>query len=646
MRFWLVLYNPLLSGGFMSLLTAQNLTFGFLDGVLFKGAAFKVEETDRIGLIGANGTGKTSLFKLIIGKYSPNEGGIVRGKDVRIGYMEQYLECDDNQTLYDEALTVFSDVTRMEEELEEITQKLLSDSSIELIEKQIKLTEEIERRDGLIYKAKTKSALLGLGFSENDLNLKVNSLSGGQRSKLSLCKLLLSNTNLLLLDEPTNNLDIDAVTWLEDFLIKYKGAIIVVSHDRYFLDKVTTSTMEIAHKKLTLTTGNYTVFQKIKAERELTIEREYEKTIAEIKRIEGIIEQQKRFNQARNYVTIASKEKQIERLKETLVIPDKALKSVYFSFKTDIRTGDEVVSIKDLAKSFPNKQLFSNFNLSVFREEKVFLLGPNGCGKSTFLKILNKEVQQDYGTFRFGSNVKIGYFDQNIDKLHSDKTVLDEVWDMYRHMTETEIRSALAMFLFCGEDVFKKVSLLSGGERAKISLLKIMLSKPNFLILDEPTNHLDITSREVLENALLDFDGTMLVVSHDRYFINKLATKTVYLTHNGAVNIDGNYDSYLEYRQNNAESEKIVAEKKPVVNDYKLRKERASNERKRKTRISKLEAEIEEIEIKSATLETEISSPEISANYETLLEYTNNLNTLRTMLEEMYTEWEELQAEE
>ena len=630
----------------MSLLTAQNLTFGFLDGVLFKGAAFKVEENDKIGLIGANGTGKTSLFKLIIGEYSPNEGGIVRGKDVRIGYMEQYLECDDNQTLYNEALTVFDDVAKMEDELEEINERLLTESNIELIEKQVKLTEEIERRDGLVYKAKTKSALMGLGFSEKDLNLKVNSLSGGQRSKLSLCKLLLSNTNLLLLDEPTNNLDIDAVNWLEDFLIKYKGAVIVVSHDRYFIDKITTSTMEIAHKKLTLTTGNYTVFQKLKAERELTIEREYEKTMTEIKRIEGIIEQQKRFNQARNYITIASKEKQIERLKETLVVPDKALKSVHFSFKTDIRTGDEVVKVQDLSKSFPDKKLFSNFNLSVFREDRVFLLGPNGCGKSTFLKILNKEHTQDYGTFRFGSNVKIGYFDQNIDKLHSDKTVLDEVWDMYRFMTETEIRSALAMFLFCGEDVFKKVSLLSGGERAKISLLKIMLSKPNFLILDEPTNHLDITSREVLENALLDFDGTMLVVSHDRYFINKLANKTVYLTHDGAVNIDGNYDDYLLFRENSADNQVKTTEKKPVVNDYKLRKEKASNERKRKTRISKLEIEIEETEKEISVLEEEISTPEISANYEKLLEHTNNLNELRTHLEDMYSEWEQLQTEE
>ena len=626
----------------MSLLTAQNLTFGFLDGVLFKGAAFKVEETDRIGLIGANGCGKTSLFKLIIGEYSASEGGIVRGKDVRIGYMEQYLDCDENQTLYGEALTVFNDVIEMEYELEKVTHALLNDSSIELIEKQLRLTEEIERRDGLVYQAKTKSALLGLGFKEEDLTQRVANLSGGQRSKLSLCKLLLSNANLLLLDEPTNNLDVDAINWLEDYLLKYKGAFIVVSHDRYFLDKVTTSMMEISHKKLTHTTGNYTVFQKLKAERELTVEREYEKTSAEIKRIEGIIEQQKRFNQAHNYVTIASKQKQIDRLKETLVVPEKALKSVHFSFKTDLRAGDEVLSVKSLEKEFPGKPLFKKFDLTVFREDKVFLLGPNGCGKSTFLKIINKELEQDSGSFKYGSNVKIGYFDQNIDKLNSDKTVLDEVWDMFRFMTETEIRSALAMFLFVGEDVFKKVSSLSGGERAKLSLLKIMLSKPNFLILDEPTNHLDIISREVLENALLDFNGTLLVVSHDRYFINKLASRIIHLTHDGAVSIDGNYDTYVSYREEHSISE-AKQEKKPAVNEYKLRKEQAKEERMRKSRINKLEAEISSLEEQISETEGLLSTPEISGNYEKLLQCTELLNEYKNTLDKFYEEWEALQ---
>ncbi len=630
----------------MSLLTAQNLTFGFLDGVLFKGAAFKVENDDRIGLIGVNGSGKTSLFKLITGEYSPEEGGIVRGKDVRIGYMEQYLDCDDNQTLYGEALTVFSDVIEMEYELEVVTHQLLTDSSIELIEKQLRLSEEIEKRDGLVYQAKTKAALLGLGFKEEDLTQRVSTLSGGQRSKLSLCKLLLSNANLLLLDEPTNNLDVDAINWLEDFLIKYRGAFIVVSHDRYFLDKVTSSTMEICHKKLTLIKGNYSVFQKIKAERELAIEREYEKTMTEIHRIEGIIEQQKRFNQERNYITIASKEKQIERLKDMLVVPEKTLKSVHFSFKTEIRAGDEVLNVFSLKKSFPGKELFKNFNLTVYRDDKVFLLGPNGCGKSTFLKIINGELYADDGSFKLGSNVKIGYFDQNIDKLDSDKTVLDEVWDMYRYLTETEVRSALAMFLFCGDDVYKKVSKLSGGERAKISLLKIMLSKPNFLILDEPTNHLDITSREVLENALQDFNGTLLVVSHDRYFINKLSSRVVHLTHDGAVTIDGNYDKYLEYRENKVEAFVSKANKKPTVNEYKLRKELASQERKRKTQINKIEEEISICENEIPRLEAELSSPEVSGDYEKLIEFTEKLDSQKNKLEELYLQWEELQSYE
>ena len=627
----------------MSLLTALNLKFGFADGVLFKDAAFQVEENDRIGLIGANGTGKTTLFKLITGEYTPQEGGIVRGKDVRIGYMEQYLECEDNLTVYEEALKVFSDVAKMEIELEEITKKLENNSDLTLIERQLHLTEEIERRDGLVYKAKTRSALIGLGFKESELDSPVKNLSGGQRSKVSLCKLLLSNANLILLDEPTNNLDIDAINWLEDFLTKYKGAVIVVSHDRYFLDKITFLTMEISHKKITMTKGNYSVFQKLKAERELTIEREYEKNIAEIKRIEGIIEQQKRFNQERNYITIASKEKQIERIKADLIVPDKALASVRFSFNSEVRSGDNVLTVFDLEKSFPQKPLFKNLNLSINREEKMFLLGPNGCGKSTFLKILNKEISQDSGIIKFGTNVKIGYFDQNIDKLNSDKTVLDEVWDMYKFMDQTEIRSALALFLFRGDDVFKKVSVLSGGERAKIALLKIMLSKPNFLILDEPTNHLDINSREVLEEALLNYDGTLLVVSHDRYFINKLSNKIVHLTHDGAVSIDGNYDDYLLFKENNQTPKEEVKKETTKVNTYKLQKEQQALERKRNSRISKIEKEIEEKETEIAEIQGLLELPETSADYEKLLELTEKFDLSKNKLDELYSEWEELQ---
>ncbi|MDD7470810.1 MAG: ABC-F family ATP-binding cassette domain-containing protein [Oscillospiraceae bacterium] len=631
----------------MSLLTAQNLQFGFSDGILFKDAAFKIENTDRVGLIGANGTGKTTLFKLITGEYSPQEGAIVKSRDLNIGYMEQYLPSNNSVTLYNEVLTVFSDVAEMEKELEEINCRLLDTSDEKLIERQLFLNEEIERRDGLVYKAKTRSALLGLGFLQDELELPVSALSGGQRSKAALCKLLLSNSHLLLLDEPTNNLDIEAVTWLEDFLAKYKGAFIVVSHDRYFLDKVTTSTMEIAHKKIYFTKGNYTLYHKLKAERELSIEREYEKNITEIKRIEEIIEQQKRFNQARNYVTIASKQKQIDRIKEQLVMPESAAKSVHFSFECDLRAGDEVLVTDGLKKGFDGKELFSDLSLTVRRNERVFILGPNGCGKSTFLKIINREISQDKGTFRYGVNVKKGYFAQNIENVNVKKTALDDVWDMYPSMTETEVRSALAMFLFCGDDVYKTVASLSGGEKAKLSLLKIMLKKPNFLILDEPTNHLDISSREVLENALLSFGGTLLCVSHDRYFINKLATRVIYLSHDGAVEIEGNYDDYLNYLENSEKTPEASQKpiEKPKVNDYKLKKEQASNERKRLTQLKRTEAEIEEKENRISEIETKLSLPETAEDYKELMKLTEELDALKCELDKAYALWEKLQEQ-
>lgn len=631
----------------MSLLTAQNLQFGFSDGILFKDAAFKIENTDRVGLIGANGTGKTTLFKLITGEYSPQEGAIVKSRDLNIGYMEQYLPSNNSVTLYNEVLTVFSDVAEMEKELEEINCRLLDTSDEKLIERQLFLNEEIERRDGLVYKAKTRSALLGLGFLQDELELPVSALSGGQRSKAALCKLLLSNSHLLLLDEPTNNLDIEAVTWLEDFLAKYKGAFIVVSHDRYFLDRVTTSTMEIAHKKIYFTKGNYTLYHKLKAERELSIEREYEKNITEIKRIEEIIEQQKRFNQARNYVTIASKQKQIDRIKEQLVMPESAAKSVHFSFECDLRAGDEVLVTDGLKKGFDGKELFSDLSLTVRRNERVFILGPNGCGKSTFLKIINREISQDKGTFRYGVNVKKGYFAQNIENVNVKKTALDDVWDMYPSMTETEVRSALAMFLFCGDDVYKTVASLSGGEKAKLSLLKIMLKKPNFLILDEPTNHLDISSREVLENALLSFGGTLLCVSHDRYFINKLATRVIYLSHDGAVEIEGNYDDYLNYLENSEKTPEASQKpiEKPKVNDYKLKKEQASNERKRLTQLKRTEAEIEEKENRISEIETKLSLPETAEDYKELMKLTEELDALKCELDKAYALWEKLQEQ-
>ena len=404
----------------MSLLTAQNLTFGFLDGVLFKGADFKVEHNDRIGLIGANGTGKTSLFKLIIGEYSPNEGGIVRGKDLKIGYMEQHLRADENNSLYEETLTVFNDVIEMETELEEINKKLLTDNSIELIERQGMLTDEIERRNGLYYKSVTRSALLGLGFTENELDLPVHALSGGQRSKVSLAKLLLSGANLLLLDEPTNHLDIQSIGWLESFISEFNGSAVIISHDRYFLDRVTNRTFELERGKLYSANGNYSRYIELKNERRKAEEKVYEGAMKEIHRIEGIIEQQKRFNRERNYKTVASKQKQIDRIEKDLEKPESELSSINFRFETNLVSGNEVLKVKDVSKAFDSKRLFENADLLIRRGERVFVTGENGCGKSTFLKVILGKLRRDSGKVILGVNVKVGYFDQTLAELSNN----------------------------------------------------------------------------------------------------------------------------------------------------------------------------------------------------------------------------------
>ena len=632
----------------MIALSLSDVTVAFGTDVILDKISFSINEGTRLGVVGVNGAGKSLLLKTIYGINRAEDGNIFYDKTKRIAYLEQNAGFESEKILFDEMLGAFGNLCEWEERLAFLQKKMNEsypdDEHMMYVKEYTSLEEKFRNNGGYEYKNRIKSMLTALGFPPEKQMLPVSALSGGQKTRVALARTLLGEPDILMLDEPTNHLDIESCKWLEGFLGSYKKTLIVISHDRYFLDKVTTLTMEIAHEKILVSKGNYSVFQKIKAEREFSIEREYEKTMTEIKRIEGIIEQQKRFNQERNYITIASKEKQIERLKSTLVVPEKALRSVNFSFKCDIRAGDEVLFVSGLSKSFPEKQLFRNMNLNIYRDDKVFLLGPNGCGKSTFLKILNKQVKADDGLIRFGSNVKIGYFDQNIETLSSDKTVLDEVWDMYRFMTETEIRSALAMFLFRGEDVFKRVESLSGGERAKISLLKIMLAKPNFLILDEPTNHLDITSREVLENALDDFNGTLLVVSHDRYFINKLATKVVHLTHDGAVNIDGNYETYIDFRNNQKSAQTKSELHKPVINDYKLRKEQASNERKKKTLIAKTEKEITEVENEISLAQAKLSLPETTADYEKLLEVTEFINQLEVRLSDLYDKWESLQS--
>lgn len=627
----------------MQLLSLNNIAMSFADRALFSDATFEVCDGEKIGFVGVNGSGKTTLFRLLKGEHTPDEGCIHIAGGARIGFMEQFACKDSEKTLYGEALTVFSELDDMELELEELHDKIdLGDSSDKTIARQTELQERFERDGGLTYKSRTASALVGLGFSESDFALPVSVLSGGQRSKLQLAKLLLSNADLLLLDEPTNHLDISSVEWLERFLADYRGAYIVISHDRYFLDKVTERTLELENCRIRDYKGNYTRFLALKAEDMERRRKVYDSTVKEIKRVEGIIEQQKRWNQAHNYVTIASKQKTIDRLEETLEKPEDAPEAIKFAFKAADGSGNDVLSVKNVALGFDGKQLFGNVNIEIKKGERVFLIGDNGCGKTSLFKVLTGQYKADRGEFKLGARVQAGYFDQAQRGLTESKTALDEVWDAYPKMTETAVRTALAAFLFKGDDIYKLISELSGGERARVALLKLMLSGANFLLLDEPTNHLDIMSCEALENALLGYDGTLFIISHDRYLINKLASRLYRLTEKGAEGYLGNYDYYLEKQQMAVEQ---TAAEKPKLSesalDYKQRKERESERRKLHTRIERAEKRIEELDAEINAKTEELST---LSDYQKAMELSEEIEALRQEQESAMEEWETASA--
>lgn len=624
----------------MAVLDVQNLTLSFGEKTLFSNVSFDIKEKEKVGLIGCNGAGKTSLFKIITGEYTPDDGACFISKNSRLGYMEQHT-CSENKTVWDELVSVFDELAVIEKRLEEITVLLTKGegNQTELIEEQDRLNTIFTRDGGLTYKSMTRSALIGLGFGEDDFAMPTAKLSGGQRSKLILAKLLLSKADFLLLDEPTNHLDIKAVEWLEGFLKDFNGACLIVSHDRYFLDKITTKTVEIENKKCRSYIGNYSEFLVKKAAEQKAIEEKYENDMKEIARLEGIIEQQRQWNREKNIKTAESKEKVVERIKAQLVVPDSKVARIRFDFTPKCVSGDDVLSVSNLKKSFGDKTIFSNTSFEVKKGERVFLLGDNGCGKTTLLKVLMKDYAPDDGTFKFGSNVLTGYFDQVQAKLDLTKTAIEEVWSSFPSMSETSVRSALAAFLFKGDEVYKNLSDCSGGERARIALLKLMLGKFNFLLLDEPTNHLDAFSREELENTLLDYSGTMLIVSHDRYFINKLSSRILELTPTGVNEYLGNYDEYIE-RKNRTASQEVVEKKETVkkVNDYLLKKERRSQMLKMKNRLAKVEEEIEKTELEI----DDINSKLTTSDYEELMELTAKLDRKTQYRDILYTEWEEL----
>lgn len=629
----------------MIVLSGNDISVSFGGETLFHDVNFRLEENGRAGLVGVNGCGKTTLMHVINGRQEAETGGISKAAGIKIGCMEQYVIRDDNITLYDEVLEIFRPLINAENELADIAVAIdTGDHSEQTLSMQMQLQERFEREGGLTYKSMTCSALVGLGFSEEDFGKPISVMSGGQKSKAQLAKLLLSGSNILLLDEPTNHLDITACEWLEKFLTEYKGAYIVISHDRYFLDKVTDTTFEMENKTLREYKGNYTRYLELKSEAREAQQRVYDRTVKEINRIEGIVEQQKRWGQEHNFITAASKQKQADRLKETLEKPEDLPEAIKFTFRAKEGGANDVLIAKGLSKSFDGTAVFTNAELDIKKNTTTFILGENGCGKTTLLKILTGEYQADSGEYKFGNNIQFGYYDQAQTDLDPSKTVIDEVWDRYPKMTQTQVRSALAQFLFKGDDVFKNVGKLSGGEKARVSLLKLMLSKANMLLLDEPTNHLDIHSREALENALASYGGTLLIVSHDRYLINKLADRIVWLGKTGTVNIDGNYDRYIELKEAKAQSEQAVQVKaaEGKKNDYKERKERESTLRKLSGALKRCEQAIDEIGLKTAELAQQMSQPEIATDYEKTSALAQEIEALKEKEEALTAEWMEL----
>ncbi|MCL2495632.1 MAG: ABC-F family ATP-binding cassette domain-containing protein [Oscillospiraceae bacterium] len=634
----------------MAILTLQALSMGFEDRLLFRNINLGLEAGEKLALVGANGCGKTTLLRLITGELRPESGQVVLGKHVRLGYAAQVethgsAASDENGmtpgeiTVYEEALRVFAPVLALEKALEQLAEALHHDHSDALLHRQAELREAFERGEGLTCRAKTRSLLLGLGFDEATQAMPCSILSGGQNVKLRLGRLLLSGADLLLLDEPTNHLDLQAMAWLEEYLREYPGAVIMVSHDRWFLDKAATKTAELHHNRLTLYKGGYSAALKQKQTQAELDKRRYDNQMAEIKRIEGIIEQQRRYGQERNFVTIASKQKQIDRLKEDVVAPDAYLKELRFQFPGVPETGNEVLRLRELAMAFGEKKLFADVTGLIEKGERAFILGPNGCGKTTLLKILRRLLKPVDGYFAWGANVRLGYYDQALGSVSSSKTVLDEIWDSFKLMTHLEVRSALGMFLFSGEDVFKSVDTLSGGERARIALLKLLLSGANVLLLDEPTNHLDIPAREALEAALAQFGGTMLVVSHDRYFISKLATKIYALRPDGLFPCGASYEEYLDLSA--ADASKPVAPKKDkIINEYQQKKLDAAEARRRRAALARCEAEIARLEGEIERLHVALSLPENAADYEKVLALGAELKEREQALEEKYEEWE------
>lgn len=620
----------------MIVIGCENISFSVGIKIILSDISFSLNEGEKLGIVGVNGAGKSTLLKIITGQTVPDSGNVFIQKNVRFGLLEQNAEYNSENTVLDEMLGAFSHLIKTEKELNEL-RELADGGNESAAMKFAVLHEKFVSDGGLEYAGRCKGMLRSLGLSSEFWDSPITSLSGGQKTRIALAKLLISDPDIILLDEPTNHLDIDSIMWLEKFLSSCRKTVIVVSHDRYFLCKTTNRTLEIENTKGKLYGGNYDYYiAEKKREREI-LEHQYKNQQKEIARIEAYIEQQRRWNRERNIIAAESRQKQLDKM-ERVEAPARLPDNIRMKFTEAEESGFDVLSVRKLSKSYPGKKLFSDLSFEVKKHDRFFIIGHNGCGKSTLLKILNHTVMQDRGVFEFGYNVSPGYYDQENQNLNPSNTVIEELWDCYPQLTQTEIRNALALFLFRGDDIFKQISILSGGEKARITFAKLMLSKYNLLFLDEPTNHLDIMSREVLENALEKFDGTIIAVSHDRYFINKLATRILSFEKDGVRDFNGRYQDYIEYIERFSEA--TVAEKKESITDskseYLKNKQKSSEKRKYESKIRNDKAEIEKIEKQLSEINEKIS--ENQSNSSLLVELYNESEALESRMLELMEE--------
>ena len=636
------------------ILSCQGISKSFGEKVILEDASFHIEEREKAALIGNNGAGKTTLLRIIMEEIHADAGQVVLAKDKRIGYLAQYQDVQGHLSVYEELLSTKQYIIDMEERLRamEVQMKNASGEELDrLMNSYTRLTHEFELENGYAYKSELMGVLNGLGFTEEDFTKQVATLSGGQKTRVALGKLLISKPDILLLDEPTNHLDMESIAWLETYLLNYPGAVFIVSHDRYFLDKVVTKVIEIDAGQVRMYAGNYSAYAEKKAQLRDAQYKAYLNQQREIKHQEAVIVKLKSFNREKSIKRAESREKMLNKI-QRIDKPIEVQSQMRLSLEPRVVSGNDVLTVEDLAKSFPQQKLFSNISFQIKRGERVALIGNNGTGKTTMLKILNGLLDADAGSFSLGAKVQIGYYDQEHHVLHAEKTIFEEISDTYPTLTETQIRNMLAAFLFTGDDVFKVISSLSGGERGRVSLAKLMLSEANFLILDEPTNHLDIASKEILEEALNSYTGTVLYVSHDRYFINQTATRILDLTNQSVVNYIGDYDYYLEKKEELTEkyaptTQQATAEiQDEAPSEGKLtwqqQKEEQARKRKQENELKKVEKRIEELETRDKEIDDTLVLPDVCTNVGRCAELSREKDKIQAELEELYEKWEEL----